>query len=90
MTKHYRKREKRQKSLATTYNPIGALMEINHLPPPAVAPIRSPSMVDDGDVGQNSPDYHGRQKKQRASKEEPSEDRTPRLEGSTLLIDIRV
>ena len=65
-------------------------MEINHLPQPAIAPIRSPSMVDDGDVGQNSPDYHRRQKKQRASQKEPTEDITPRLEGSTLLIDIRV
>ena len=65
-------------------------MEINPLSPPAVAPIRSPSMVDDGDVGQNSPDYHRRRKKQRASQEEPTEDITPRLERSTLLIDIRV
>lgn len=65
-------------------------MEINHLPPPAIAPIRSPSIVDDGDVGQNSPDYHRRQKKRRAPQEKPIEDITPRLEGSTLLIDIRV
>ena len=65
-------------------------MEINHLPPQAVAPIRSPSRVDDGDVGQNSPGYHRRQKKQRASEEEQNEDRTPSLKGSTSIIDIRV
>jgi hypothetical protein len=65
-------------------------MEINHLPLPAVAPIRSPSRVDDGDVGQNSPDYYRRQKKQRASEEEQNEDRTPNLKDSTTLIDIRV
>jgi len=65
-------------------------MEINHLSPPAVAPIRSPSRVDDGDVGQNSPDYRRRQKKQHASEEEQNEDRTPSLKGSTSLIDIRV
>jgi len=65
-------------------------MEINHLPLPAVAPIRSPSRVDDGDVGQNSPDYYRRQKKQRASEEEQNEDKTPNLKGSTSLIDIRV
>jgi hypothetical protein len=65
-------------------------MEINHLTPPAVAPIRSPSKVDDGDVGQNSPGYHHRQKKQRASEEEQNEDRTPSLKGSTSIIDIRV
>ncbi len=65
-------------------------MEINHLPLPAVAPIRSPSKVDDGDVGQNSPGYHHHQKKQRASEEEQIEDRTPSLKGSTSIIDIRV
>ena len=65
-------------------------MEINHLPLPAVAPIRPPSRVDDGDVGQNSSGYYRHQKKQRASEEEQIEDRTPSLKGSTLLIDIRV
>jgi hypothetical protein len=65
-------------------------MEINHLSLPAVVPIRSPSRVDDGDVGQNSPDYYRRQKKQHASEEEPNEDRIPSLKGSTSLIDIRV
>ena len=65
-------------------------MEINHLSPPTIAPIRSPSIVDDGAVGQNSPDYYRPQKKQHAVQEEPTEDITPRLEGSTSLIDIRV
>jgi hypothetical protein len=65
-------------------------MEINHLPSPAIAPIHSPSIVDDGDVGQNSPDYHRPQKKQRAPQEEPIKDITTSLEVSTLLIDIRV
>ena len=66
-------------------------MEINHLPPPsAIVPLRAPSTVEDGDAGPNSPYYRRRQKKQRASQEEPTEDMAPRLEGSTSLIDIRV
>lgn len=44
--------------------------------------MRSPSIVDNGDVGQNSPDYPRRQKKQRVLQEEPIEDITPRLEVS--------
>lgn len=65
-------------------------MEINHLPPPAITPLRSASAVDDGDVGQNSPDYHGRQKKHRAAEEEQTEEITTRIDGSTSIIDIRV
>lgn len=65
-------------------------MEINHFPPPAVVPLRAPSAVEDGDAGPNSPYYRRRQKKQRASQEEPTEDMAPRLEGSTSRIDIRV
>jgi hypothetical protein len=66
-------------------------MEINHLPPPsAIAPLRAPSAVEDGDAGPNSPYYRRRQKKQQASHEESTEDQTPHLEGSTSIIDIRV
>jgi hypothetical protein len=65
-------------------------MEINNLAPPVIAPLRSPSAVDDGDVGQNGPYYRRRQKKQQPSQEEQDQDTTPRLKGSTSLIDIRV
>ncbi len=65
-------------------------MEIHNLPPPAVAPIRSPSAVDDGDAGPNNPYYRQRKQKQRTSQKESAEDQTPHLEGSTLHIDIRV
>lgn len=65
-------------------------MEINNLPPSAIAPLRAPSAVDDGDAGPNSPYYRRRQKKQQAQKEEEPEDTAPSLEGSTLHIDIRV
>ena len=66
-------------------------MEINHLPPTsAIAPLRAPSAVEDGDAGPNSPYYRRRQKKQQASHEESTEDQTPHLEGSTSIIDIRV
>jgi len=65
-------------------------MEINHFPPPTVAPLRALSAVDDGDAGPNSPYYRRRQKKKRASQEESTEDMAPRLEGSTSRIDIRV
>jgi len=66
-------------------------MEINHLPPPsAIAPLRAPSAVEDGDAGPNNPYYRRRQKKQGASQEKPNEDVAPRLDGSTSRIDIRV
>lgn len=66
-------------------------MEINNLPPPsATAPLRAPSAVDDGDAGPNSPYYRRRQKKQQARQEETAKEKAPRLEESTLHIDIRV
>jgi len=65
-------------------------MEINHLPPPTVVPIRAPSAVGDGDAGPNSPYYRRPKQRQRAAQEESTEDQTPRLEGSTSHIDIRV
>jgi len=66
-------------------------MEINHFPPPStVAPIRAPSTVDDGDSGPNSPHYRRPQKKRKASHNEQTQERAPRLEGSTSHIDIKV
>ncbi len=66
-------------------------MEINHLPPPStVASIRAPSAVNDGDAGSNSPYYRRQQKKHKGSQEEQAKDRAPRLDDSTLHIDIRV
>ena len=66
-------------------------MEINHLPPPsAISPRRAPSAVKDGDAGPNSPYYRRRKQKQRTAQEESAQDQTPRLEGSTSHIDIRV
>lgn len=66
-------------------------MEINHLPPPsAIVPLRAPSEVSDGDAGPNSPYYRQRKKKQKTSQHESGKDQTPRLEGSTTHIDIRV
>ncbi len=66
-------------------------MEINNLPPPSsVAPIRAPSTVGDGDAGPNSSYYRQQRKKQKDAQKEQTDDRTPRLDGSTSHIDIRV
>ena len=65
-------------------------MEINHLPPPNVAPIRAPSAVGDGDAGPNSPYYRQRKHKQQTAQNEHAEEPAPSLEGSATHIDIRV
>ncbi len=66
-------------------------MEINHLPPPsAIAPLRAPSAVGDGDAGPNSPYYRQRKKKQKPSQNDSETNQAPRIEGSTTHIDIRV
>jgi len=65
---------------------------ITHLPPPsAIAPLRAPSAVEDGDAGpNNNPYYRQRKHKQRPSQEESVKDQTPHIEGSSPHIDIRV
>ena len=65
-------------------------MEITNFPSPAMSPPRSTSAVGDGDVGQNSPYYQRHKKKKQTSQEEATKDQTPRKEGSTSRIDIRV
>ena len=66
-------------------------MEINNLPPqPTIVPIRAPSAVDDGDAGPNSPYYRRRKQNAKTARKEQDDERAPRLEGSTLHIDIRV
>ncbi len=65
-------------------------MEIKNLPPPNVAPIRSPSAVNDGDVGSNSPFYRRSKKRPHPREEENPKDALPSLEGSSSHIDIRV
>ncbi len=66
-------------------------MEINHLPShSAITPLRAPTAVDDGDAGSNSPYYRQQRKKQKRMQKEETNDRSPRLDGSTSHIDIRV
>jgi hypothetical protein len=65
-------------------------MEINNFPPPTITPARSTSTVEDGDVGQNGSFYSRTPKKQHKKLHQHSEESTPRIDGSTRLIDIRV
>ncbi len=66
-------------------------MEINHLPShSAITPLRATAAVDDGDAGSNSPYYRQQRKRQKEPQKEETNDRSPRLDGSTSHIDIRV
>ena len=65
-------------------------MEINNFSPPTITPARSTSTVEDGDVGQKGSFYSRTPKKQQKNIHQHPEESTPRIEGSTRLIDIRV
>lgn len=65
-------------------------MEINNSTPPTIVPVRTPSAVEDGDAGPNSPYYRRRQKKARTPRKETSKETPPQMEGSPSHIDILV
>jgi hypothetical protein len=65
-------------------------MEISNFPNPTIAPVRSPSAVEDGDSGPNSPHYRRRQKKKRTAQEQAANEHAPQLEGAPSRIDIHV
>ena len=65
-------------------------MEISNFTPPTIVPVRSPSAVEDGDAGPNSPYYRRRQKKSKRPHEDTSKETAPQLEGSPSHIDIHV
>ncbi|MDH4192694.1 MAG: hypothetical protein OEY80_11220 [Nitrospirota bacterium] len=65
-------------------------MEINNFPPPTIIPAHSTSTVEDGDVGQKGSFYSRTRKNKKKNMDQHSEEPTPRIDGSTRLIDIRV
>jgi len=65
-------------------------MEINNFPPPTITPAHSTSTVEDGDVGQKGSFYSRSRKNLKKNIDQHPEEPTPRIDGSTQLIDIRV
>jgi len=65
-------------------------MEINNFPMPTITPAHTTSMVEDGDVGQKGSFYSRTRKNKKKNMDQHSEEPTPRIGGSTRLIDILI
>ena len=65
-------------------------MEIHHLPPNTVQPLRPPSKTEDGDSSSSGNFYRRSKKQAPQEKTQDGKDKVPKLEGSSKIIDIRV